>query len=140
MSCFVCSAGHVSILARLYVRHVYPHVYCVACPRTEDEIATILHKDNVAAFVARYPSEVVDALPFAEGTVAKWHDSHGYQSFRGSDADLSLGQYAKLLECYDYQLSDHPEYRKTESERIVSRTTSYLLHQLAGYEKARYSI
>jgi hypothetical protein len=101
----------------------------------EDEVGTMLLRENVRSVLYRYSDCTLDDLPgwipphngepgSRDHTLVVYkHADHGFAH------TLSVGEIAKLIACYEYQSCEHPEWRRSEASRFCESLLRAAAHK-----------
>jgi hypothetical protein len=137
MSCFILDATHYRVVRKSLVEHKYVDFDCV------DEFIVRLLKDNIAAYMERYPKK----HEITEQDQKNWTEE---LSTFGQDASmrsiLVLGRPGlyKALQCIHYQCCDLTNFDDSRTGKqldyIVRRIANDIISDLPEYESTPWGI
>jgi len=138
MSAFVVSKEHINamILAGLAVRYIplgwyHNGEHHQLTSHNADEIGQMLLDENVASVAYRYQDDSLSQLPGK--TNAEWLLPFEWHPFAKKPTALEA---IKLVNCYEYQACEHPEWEQSEAKAFCKALRDNLIPQLPGYDKA----
>ncbi len=151
MSAFMVSKTHIDLMVRLAIwgpsgvevrpdkawyRPYFGNPSRKAEPETANELGEIFVKENLSSIHYRYPDTIEnpDATP---GPIEQyWLTEYEYDD---PQIDLTIVEDFCLLDCYEYQSCEHPEWRDSEAFKLVDSIRGSLIHRLPGYDQVPWS-
>ena len=137
MSAFICPPEHIAILAIYAAR-----THNLNCVIYEDRLNNNL-SDQAQAVAKRLMQANVDSVNYrykeandaelimqAETMVVKLRRRPALTT------KLKTLDILAMLNCYEYQACEHPEYQTSLAKKQVAWIRNSAIHQLPGYEKA----
>ena len=134
MSAWIVSKTHidaiVTALAKLRDREVDP-----------DDLPKIgqrLWEENHRSFRHRYPKHAVQCPEYTY-TAVKWPASPS-ESGDVRAFTCALGAVCKLLDCYEYQSCEHPEWPESLAYGVCQRLRAAVCAALPGYKQTPWGL
>ena len=98
-------------------------------------LGDLLVRENLSSIHSRYPDTVTD-LENTPGPIAQyWLREYVY---RHPARKPNVIEALKLIDCYEYQSCEHPEWPGSQAKKICDRLRCLLVSALPGYEKASW--
>ena len=99
-----------------------------------DQLGSVWLTENVRSVMHRYPDTIEDGdLP---GTGQQWREVYHWKDPKYTP---TCAEAASLILGYDYQASEHPEYRQSEAFLIHGALTEAVLASLPGVDETPWS-
>ncbi len=136
MSAFIVSKVHIDAMVRLAI--VYSPSYAIPYGDIgevrlhPDEVGRAILAENVASVTHRYPDDKPEELPGPNG--AYWLGEYLYSPLGGRTPTPIEG--LKLINCYEYQSCEHPEWESSKAKEFCDRLRHQLISLLPGYDEA----
>lgn len=144
MSCYICDDRHITVLAAYAAEHAkitradfWATLSADDRERFDDEtdievLATLLHRENVASFRARYQGRhESDIGPYA-------YDRDAVTAVRVGA--FSAVQIIKAAHCFDYQACEHDGWGDSFACKVIKAIIDHATHKLPGYNEAVWGI
>lgn len=128
MSAYQCENDHIVLLA-VWSQKTYSWTATTKALEEIRKAAKILWQANVDAVAARYDEDPADIAPptlTASDTLA-WCRAQPIKVL-------------KLAQGYEYQASEHPEWRAHEARDLVQAAKDNAIRCLEGYEEAPWTM
>ena len=157
MSAFVVSKDHIDALVTEALRPQYGSDFSYYHDgerhavrwNTADELGQMLWAENVASVEHRYPDsdgelpgKYVEESPapgLAVVRLPEW--VAGYRYPLGSVLKSRPAvEVLKLIDCYEYQSCEHPEWAESEARSFCHDLRSRMIGQLPGYDAAPWGL
>lgn len=100
---------------------------------TADEVGAMLWTENLRSVAYRYPEDRSGDRPgpidLTDEDVLSYH-------FTKVPGEVSPGVVFKLLDCYEYQSCEHPEWRNSAAKAFCDALRDRMCRRVVGYEEA----
>lgn len=150
MSAFVLNKGHIDAMlraglayshaSRLYWYTSHPgtieqaqELHRELRSDTADQIGAMLVAENVRSVCYRYEKQPTDELPGPGDSY--WLRDYHYDPRGPIPTPVAA---LKLVDCYEYQSCEHPEWEGSEASRFCDALRRKLIDALPGYEEAAW--
>lgn len=144
MSCYICDDRHITALAAYAVEQAGVHRGAIFATLSADDrerfddetdievLASLLHRENVASFRARYQG--------------RHESSIGPYTYKHADVlavrvgAFSAVQIIKAAHCFDYQACEHDGWADSFACKVIKAIVDHATRQLPGYNEAAWGI
>lgn len=137
MSAFVVNTDHIDAIVTAWINVGGP---CYMADRYEKatEIGRMLLAECIASVSYRYgdPNELPGPIPTP--TVEGYEYQRMY--FAPDRWSLLVPRILKLLDCYEYQSCEHPEWAESKAHDLIQRMRKEASRRLPGYDDAAWEV